>query len=105
MTAVVAGLLPALRQTALDPRDALQEEPRGASAGRSARRLRSLLVAGEIALAAVLCVVTLLLARSATLLGERDHGFDGKRSADVQSADSRDCIQALRKRGRGFSTK
>jgi predicted permease len=76
-TAVVAGLLPALRQTGLDPREALQEEPRGASAGRAARRLRSLLVAGEIALAALLCAATLLLARSAHLLGERDHGFDG----------------------------
>lgn len=76
-TAVVAGLLPALRQTRLDPREALQEEPRGASAGRAARRLRALLVAGEIAMAALLCVATLLLARSARLLGERDHGFEG----------------------------
>jgi predicted permease len=77
VTAVVAGLLPALRQTRHDPREALQEEPRGASAGRGARRLRSLLVAGEIALAALLCTATLLLARSANLLGERDHGFAG----------------------------
>jgi predicted permease len=77
LTAVVAGLLPALRQTRLDPREALQEEPRGASAGRAARRLRSLLVAGEIAMAALLCVATLLLARSAHLLGGRDHGFEG----------------------------
>jgi predicted permease len=77
VTAVVAGLLPALRQTRLDPREALQEEPRGASVGHAARRLRSLLVAGEIALAALLCAATLLLARSAHLLGERDHGFDG----------------------------
>lgn len=76
-TAVVAGLLPALRQTRLDPRDALQEEHRGASAGRAARRLRSLLVAGEIAMAALLCAATLLLARSAHMLGERDHGFQG----------------------------
>ncbi len=77
VTAVVAGLLPSARQTRLDPREALQEEPRGASAGHAARRLRSLLVAGEIALAALLCAATLLLVRSAQLLGERDHGFDG----------------------------
>jgi predicted permease len=76
-TAVAAGLLPALRQTRLDPREALQEEPRGASPSRAARKLRSLLVAGEIALAALLCAATLLLARSAHMLGERDHGFDG----------------------------
>jgi predicted permease len=78
-TAIVAGLLPALGQTRLDPRDALQEEPRGASAGRAARRLRFILVASEIALAALLCTTTLLLARSARLLGERNHGFEGSR--------------------------
>jgi predicted permease len=70
-------LLPALRQTQLDPRDALQEEPRGASAGRAARKLRFALVAGEIALAALLCAATLLLARSAQRLDEREHGFNG----------------------------
>jgi putative ABC transport system permease protein len=77
LTAVLAGLLPAARQTRLDPRAALQEEPRGASAGHAARRLRSMLVASEIALAALLCAATLLLARSAHMLGERDHGFEG----------------------------
>ena len=77
MTAVVAGLLPALRQTRHDPREMLQEEPRGASAGRAARRWRAVLVASEIALAALLCAATLLLARSAHMLSERDHGFAG----------------------------
>jgi predicted permease len=76
-TAVVAGMLPALRQTRLHPREALQEAPRAASASQGARRLRSLLVAGEIALAALLCVATLLLVRSARLLEQRDHGFQG----------------------------
>jgi predicted permease len=66
-----------MRQTRHDPREALQEEPRGASAGRAARRFRAVLVAGEIALAALLCAATLLLARSAHMLGERDHGFSG----------------------------
>ncbi len=78
-TAVLAGLLPALRQTRLDPREALQEGPRAASAGRASRRLRSLLVAGEIALAALLCAATLLLGRSARMLDKRDHGFEGSR--------------------------
>ena len=78
-TAVAAGLLPALRQTRLHPREALQDAPRAASAGQAARKLRSLLVAGEVALAALLCVATLLLVRSAGLLEQREHGFDGSK--------------------------
>ena len=44
--------------------------------GRQARRLRTALVVGEIALAGVLCAGALFLARSFHEIAQRDHGFD-----------------------------
>ena len=73
---LAAGFLPALAQS----RDAAgtrlaTAQSRTVSTTRGARRLRSGLVVGEVALACLLCVATLLLVRSAMQLAGRDHGF------------------------------
>jgi predicted permease len=66
-TALIAGLLPFGRRAALGSARA--------TAGRDARRLRRVLVVGELALAGLLCGGSLYLLRSYQQLGERDHGF------------------------------
>ncbi|MGH9721019.1 MAG: ABC transporter permease, partial [Bryobacteraceae bacterium] len=74
-TSLIAGILPALRQTRVDPREGLSDESRFGSLSREAARLRSSLVAVEAGFACVLCVCAALLLRSAILLDARDHGF------------------------------
>jgi putative ABC transport system permease protein len=74
LTSVIVGVLPAWRASR-DRFDALKES---ASAGgsRGARRLRSVLVVGEVALATMLLVAAGLLARSYTGLNQVNPGFD-----------------------------
>jgi macrolide transport system ATP-binding/permease protein len=67
-TALIAGLLP------LGARDTLQSQR--ITSGRDSRRLRTVLVAGEIALAGLLCAGALFLLRSYWEIGARDHGFN-----------------------------
>lgn len=76
LTSLAAGLVPALRQSRVDPAASLGTESRGASSGRDANRLRALLVSGEVAFATVLCVSAALLVESSMRLGARDQGFD-----------------------------
>jgi predicted permease len=79
LAGIIAGLVPALRQTRLDPRGALSDESPSASAARATQRLRGGLVVCELALACVLCFGTVLLVRSSLLLGTRDQGFESDR--------------------------
>jgi len=74
LTSVIVGVLPAWRASR-DRFDALKES---ASAGgsRNARRLRSVLVVAEVALATMLLVAAGLLARSYTGLHQVNPGFD-----------------------------
>jgi macrolide transport system ATP-binding/permease protein len=67
-TVLIAGLLP------LGASNTLQS-PRVTS-GRDSRRLRGVLVAGEITLAGLLCAGALFLLRSYWEIGARDHGFN-----------------------------
>jgi predicted permease len=76
LASLIAGLLPAIRQTACNPREGLSEGPRTATAGAGIRGLRGALVTGEVALACILCFGAALLLRSANALHARDHGFD-----------------------------
>jgi putative ABC transport system permease protein len=73
--AIAAGLLPAvgLSKTALD--GAIREGGRGSSGGRASARVRDALVAGELALAAMLLVFAGLLLKSFWKLSETDTGF------------------------------
>ena len=74
LSALVAGLAPALRTARTDLRATLNEGGRGGTAGRD--RLRTALVALEVALALMLLVGAGLLVRSALNLQRIDPGFD-----------------------------
>lgn len=75
LTSVVFGVLPAWRASRGHFEDALKESaPAGGS--RGARRLRSTLVVGEVALAMILLIVAGLLARSYSGLNRISPGFE-----------------------------
>jgi len=74
LTGFVFGLAPALRAASLDLNRALKETARGASGRRS--RLRSALVAAEVAIALVLLVGAGLLIRSFARLNAVNPGFE-----------------------------
>jgi predicted permease len=77
--AVIAGLMfgmaPALQLSELGVNDALKASGRGTTGNRGARRMRTALVASEIALACVLLVGSGLLVRSFLRLLDVDLGF------------------------------
>ncbi|MEZ5419649.1 MAG: ABC transporter permease [Vicinamibacterales bacterium] len=76
LAGVGIGLVPAFAASRPDLRDALQDAGRGAAgAAPKARRLRSALVMGEIALAVLLSAGAVLLLRSFTSLLSIDPGF------------------------------
>jgi putative ABC transport system permease protein len=74
VTAVACGIVPALWMTRSDIQAPLRESGRGSDGG-GARRVRSGLVAGEIALAVMLLVGAALVARGFTRLVAEDPGF------------------------------
>ena len=79
-TAVVTGLLfgiaPAAQITNWSPATAIRKSEHGRTTGSTGRRMRSVLVAAEMALAFVLLVVSGLLMRSFFKLLEVDPGFN-----------------------------
>ena len=76
ITGVVFGLAPMLQLSHNNPALALREGAPGFSDGQSARRLRSLLVVAQTALALVLLVGAGLLVNSFAALARADAGFD-----------------------------
>jgi predicted permease len=74
-SSVAAALLAVLREARSDPGKTLAEDSRTGSTSLGTGRLRSALVAAEMALACVLCFAALLLLRSSQALNERAHGF------------------------------
>lgn len=76
LTAVVFGLLPALRAMHIDPQSALQTQTTRVSASRESQRTRHLLVAAEVACTVVLLIVTGLLVRSLSHLINQNRDFD-----------------------------
>jgi putative ABC transport system permease protein len=74
-TAVLFGLMPALRAAATDPQEHLKAGGRGGSAG-DRRRARHLLIVAEVALSVVLLVGAGLLIRSFLALQRVDPGYD-----------------------------
>jgi putative ABC transport system permease protein len=83
LTTVLIGLAPALRATAPDLTEPLKAGSPGTGGARIRSRLRSTLVALEVALALVLLIGTGLLVRSLWMLTHVDPGFDPIRLATV----------------------
>lgn len=90
VTAVAFGLLPAFTASSVEPNSRLREGPRVGS-GRRAGRLRSVLVAAELALALVLLVGAGLMVRSFSHVRAADTGVrvDGVIIANVNVPGSR----------------
>jgi putative ABC transport system permease protein len=94
LTGVLFGLAPAIRSTRTDVSRALRDDRRGSSSGRAARRLRSALVAVQVAASLVLVLGAGLLARSLIALQTSDPGVDVDRIAYVRVDWSRAGIEA-----------
>lgn len=78
------GLVPALRQSQSDVRDTLATRGSDAASGRSAERLRSLLVGAQVAMALVVLVGAGLLVRSFVALTHVQPGFIADRVLTAQ---------------------
>ncbi len=74
-TGLIFGLVPAWETSRVPLGESLKEGGRGATQGRSGQRLRSVLVASEVALALVLLIGATLLTRSFLILHGIDPGF------------------------------
>ncbi len=75
LTALLTGLVPALRALHVDPNNALYEGGRSGTTGRGRHRILGALVTSQFALAMVLLVTAGLLLRSFQRLVETDPGF------------------------------
>jgi predicted permease len=76
LTALLFGLLPALRSIRVDPQRAMQANPARIANTREGQRIRHLLVGGELACTVVLLIVTGLLVRSFSQLLLQQRDFD-----------------------------
>ena len=74
-TALLTGLIPALRALHVDPNESLYEGGRSGTIGRGRHRILGMLVTAQFALAMVLLVTAGLLLRSFQQLTETDPGF------------------------------
>ena len=75
LTGILVGLAPALTSASINPQATLQDHSRGAVGGAARRRLRSVLVVAEVALAVALTTGAGLLLRSFVSLVNVDPGF------------------------------
>ena len=75
-TALLSGVLPALRSLHVNPQTALQANPGRAANTRQGSSTRNLLVAIEVACTVVLLVITALVLRSFSRVLRQDRGFD-----------------------------
>jgi putative ABC transport system permease protein len=83
LTGLAFGVAPALSVGRADPQGTLRDETRGASESRRSRRLRGVLVAGQIALCVSLLAGAGLLARSLWAMTSTPLGFDPERMLAV----------------------
>ena len=78
-TAILIGITPAIEATRIDPLEALKEGGRGGGPSRGRRKLQSLLIVSQTALAVMLLIGAGLLTRSFTMLLKTDPGFRPQR--------------------------
>ena len=76
LTTLIFGLMPAIRASKVNPRDALTDSSPASSAGLGRIRLRSMLVAGQIALALVLLVGAGIMMREVIREFTEPNGFN-----------------------------
>jgi putative ABC transport system permease protein len=76
LTALITGIIPALRVSSANPGDALKLEGRSSTAGRGRQRLVAMLVASEVAMTLALLIATGLMVKSANRLWQIDPGFN-----------------------------
>jgi predicted permease len=74
-TGVLIGLLPAVGAANAEPQQALREQGRSATGSRIQRRYRTALMVGQVALACVLTIGSVLLLRSFVTVLNVDPGF------------------------------
>jgi predicted permease len=84
LTAMIFGLLPALKTAGGNLQAALKDSGAGAGLGRKHERVRAVLVVSEIALACVLLVSAGLLLRSFLKVLDVDLGFQPERAASIK---------------------
>jgi putative ABC transport system permease protein len=103
LTSVGFGLAPALQASSINVNDALKEGGRSNSEGIGRRRLRSLLVISEFALALMLLIGAGLMIRTFAALQAVDAGFNPHNviSMVVSVAGSK---EATRRGARSFTT-
>jgi predicted permease len=75
LSVLLAGVLPALRSSSVDPHTVLQSAGARASGSLHGARLRTILVGAEVLCSVALLLVTALLARSFVRLMNVDRGF------------------------------
>lgn len=98
LSSVFFGIVPALLVSRANLNEELKDGGRGSSEGRDRRRVRALLVAGEVALALVLLVVVGLFGRSFANVQAVRPGFDSQHVLSARLSlprsqyDSRDRI-------------
>jgi hypothetical protein len=76
LTALITGIIPALRVSSANPGDAMKLEGRSSTGGRGRHRLVAILVASEVAMTLMLLIATGLMVKSANRLSQIDPGFD-----------------------------
>ena len=101
LTALLFGILPALRAMRVHPQAAMQSSSSRVANSREGQRTRHVLVAGEVAFTVVLLILTGLLVRSFAHLLTRDFETDHVSLAEVhlfdpQYGDSLDTARSVR---------
>jgi putative ABC transport system permease protein len=84
LATLLFGLAPAITVSKTDLNDSLKETSRGASGGSRKQRLRSVIVASEVALSLTLLIAAGLLIRSFQRLQQASPGFDAQHLATFQ---------------------
>jgi len=76
LTALITGIIPALRVWSANPGDVMKLEGRSATPGHGRQRVVAILVASEVAMTLMLLIATGLMVKSANQLWHIDPGFD-----------------------------